>query len=132
MIRYTHEGWIMGLTCWGSVIYQQFTGVLIHFILKKALSAQWHLCVALLNCLMVVIYRLIVLSIQAGQITQLNSGSYFLPLFSSIILKNAVAIVASGQDVFKIQAFGGFFRESSSHHYGERKKPRKACRFNAD
>ncbi len=36
-----------------------------------------------------------------------------------IILKNAVAIVAIGQDVLKIQAFGGFFRESSSHHYGE-------------
>ena len=55
-----------------------------------------------------------------------NIGSLY------FILEKAVVIVASSQDALKIQAFGGFFCESSSHHYGEQKNPRKACRFNAD
>jgi len=49
-----------------------------------------------------------------------------------IILEKAVVIVASSQDALKIQAFGGFFCESSSLHYGEQKNPRKACSLIAD
>ncbi len=49
----------------------------------------------------------------------------------SFILEKAVEAVASKSKVLKMFGFFEFFRESSSHHYGERKNSKKPSRFSA-